>query len=91
MNTPTITDSPERVAAGCAPATGSAAGEELTDGTQILHDESTTSTRWVLYRHSKTKTLNLAIVQGREKVSVSVKNLRYMLEVVVPEHEPPNS
>lgn len=72
-----------------APA-GSAAGEVLADGTQILHDQSTSTTRWVLYRHHQTNKLNLAIVQGREEVSVSINNLRHMLEVIVPQHEPPN-
>lgn len=90
MNEPKITEPTEAARSQFAEARGSAAGEVLSDGTQILHDQSTSTTRWVLYRHHQTNKLNLAIVQGREKVTVSINNLRHMLEVIVPQHEPPN-
>jgi hypothetical protein len=73
-----------------APARGSATGEVLEDGTEILHDQTTETTRWVLYRHHKTKGLNIALVQHGNKVSVTVKNLKYMLGEIVPNHESPN-
>ena len=76
--------------AGFTPLGGSDAVEVLEDGTEILHDETTSSTRWVLYRHYKTKCLNLAIVQGDQKVSVGIGNLKHMLGVVVPKHEHQN-
>lgn len=63
-----------------ASATGSAAGNKLSDGTEILRDESTATTRWVLYRHGQTGTLNLAIVQGKNKVTVSIANLHYLFD-----------
>ena len=83
------TPQPKRPA-GFAPLGGSDAVEVLKDGTEILHDETTSSTRWVLYRHYKTKGLNLAIVQGDQKVSVGIGNLKYLLGVVVPKHEHQN-
>jgi hypothetical protein len=67
-------------ASGSAEARGSAAGGTLQDGTQILRDEITATTRWVLYRHGQTGTLNLAIVQGKNKVTVSIANLHYLFD-----------
>lgn len=91
MNEPNINEQSQGVAAGCAPATGSAAGEVLSDGTRILFDETTATTRWVLYLHHESKRMNVAIVQNRNAVSVGIENLRHLLDVVVPQHEPPNN
>lgn len=71
-------------------ASSSATVEILKDGTEILHDQTTTTTRWVLYRHQKTKGLNLAIAQGDQKVSVGIENLKYLMNEIVPKHESPN-
>jgi len=65
-------------------------GVELEDGSIILEDYPTETTRYVLYRHGKTGNLNMLIQQGENCVSIRTHNLRFLLKELVAKHEPPN-
>lgn len=58
--------------------------KKLSDGTEILLDHSTETTRWVIYRKPNTRKpgLQLALVQGRNQVSVSVRNLQCLMQQI---------
>jgi hypothetical protein len=59
----------------------------LEDGTEILHDQTVGHTHWCLYRHPQTKTLNVAITQYANVVSVEISNLRVLLNELMPPEE----
>jgi hypothetical protein len=60
----------------------------LEDDSQILFDATSQTTRWVIWKSNKTDNdLHVAIVQKENKVSVSVKNLRHLLEQIIPGFE----
>lgn len=63
--------------------------KHLADGSEILEDYPTETTRYVLYRHGRTGNLNIAIQQGDNIVSVRTHNLRFLLSELVAKHEQP--
>ena len=75
---------------GSAPVSCSAV-HKLDDGTEVLSDLTIETTRWILWRHAETKTLQLLIVQDENLVSVGIKNLQFMLTKVIPEYDTPNT
>lgn len=54
----------------------------LEDGTEVLFDRTTETTRWTIWRNAETGRLNLAITQKGKFVSVTLDNLRRLLDAV---------
>lgn len=59
----------------------------LSDGTEILFEAETPTTKWTLWKSAETGNLNLALVQNGDLVTVSTKNLRHFVEKILPEYE----
>ena len=62
----------------------------LDDGTEVLYDIRTPTTRWTLWRHAETKHLCLALTQHNKSVTVDIRNVRELLTNVVPRYEATN-
>ncbi len=64
--------------------------EVLEDGTEVLYDTRTDTTRWTVWRHHESKELCLALCQGDNKVTVDLKNIRTLMDKIVPRLEGAN-
>ena len=62
---------------------------QFIDDAEVLYDQRTETTRWVLWRHRTSRKLNLAIVQGNQVVSVNVGNLLFLCAQILPDFCPP--
>lgn len=87
MNSTETTEQQKPAPIRCTDGLG---GVELEDGSIILEDYPTETTRYVLYRHGKTGNLNMLIKQGDNCVSIRTHNMRFLLKELVAKHEPPN-
>ena len=58
---------------GSIPAPGSG-------GEEILHEITTMTTKWIIYRSASTGRVNIAVRQGRDAVNVTLHNLREIIK-----------
>ncbi len=59
---------------------------ELVDDAEVIFDQRTESTRWVLWRKTDTRKLCLALVQRDQVVSVNIENILFLVARALPEH-----
>lgn len=57
---------------------------QMVEGAEILYDHSTETTRWIVWRHPKTRKLSLLIAQGKDGVSVNITNVVYFVAKILP-------